>query len=369
MTHLPSPAEAVVSAQPFKCKSGGQPRQVGRPSRKRGWIGPALLGSAAALGAAALYTNKMTRDAERKHPPIGRFLDLDGVRLHYLERGQGESLVLIHGNGTLIQDFTVNGLVDRLSQRYRVIVFDRPGYGYSARPRGLWTPRAHATLFEHALHQLGVEHAIVLGHSWGTMVAVSLALQAPMLVHSLVLLSGYYFPTARMDVAMNAPLALPGIGDALRHTISPPLSRLMLPAGIRAMFAPASVPERFDRLFPKELMVRPIQLRASMEDAALMTPSAMELQEHYRELKLPVVILTGGDDQIADVDRQSKRLHEEIPQSELTVLAGLGHMVHHLAPDHVIKAVDRAAALAKASSPAQRAPAPRPAREIRPEAA
>ena len=78
----------------------------------------------------------------------------------------------------------------------------------------------------------------------------------------------------------------------------------------------------------------------------MMTPSVMELQEHYRELKLPVVILTGGGDQIADVDRQSKRLHEEIPQSELTVLPGLGHMVHHLAPDQVVKAIDRAAALA-----------------------
>ena len=270
-----------------------------------GWVGPALLGTAAALGAAALYTAKMTRDAERKYPPIGRFLDVDGVRLHYIERGQGEPLVLIHGNGTLIQDFTINSLVDRLSERFRVIVFDRPGYGYSTRPRHLWTPRAHATLFEHALAQLGVEQAIVLGHSWGTMVAVSLALQAPDLVRSLVLLSGYYFPTARMDVALNTPLAVPGIGDAMRHTISPPLARLMLPGGIRAMFAPASVPEHFDRLFPKALMVRPIQLRASAEDAALMTPSVMELEQHYRELKMPVVILTGGDDKIVDVDRQS----------------------------------------------------------------
>ena len=89
-----------------------------------------------------------------------------------------------------------------------------------------------------------------------------------------------------------------------------------------------------------------------------MTPSVVELEQHYRELKLPVVILTGGDDQIVDVDRQSKRLHEEIPQSELTVLPGLGHMVHHLAPDQVIKAIDRAAALAKAASPAQHAPGP-----------
>src|SRR3954469_956247 len=375
MTYLPSPAEATAAAQRLSSKAVGKahpkshaPRSQGSsPARKGGWVAPALLGSAAALGAAALYTVKKTRDAERDHPPIGRFLNVDGVRLHYLGRGTGEPLVLIHGNGTLIQDFTVNGLVGRLSERYRVIVIDRPGYGYSTRPRGLWTPRAHATLFEHALHQLGVEHAIVLGHSWGTLVAVSLALQAPDLVRSLVLLSGYYFPTARMDVALNTPLSVPGIGDAMRHTISPPLARLMLPGGIRAMFAPASVPEHFDRLFPKALMVRPIQLRASAEDAALMTPAVMELEQHYRELKMPVVILTGGDDKIVDVDRQSRRLHKEIPQSEFIALPGLGHMVHHLAPDQVIKAIDRAAHLAHAVSPAQQVPARRPAHEVRPE--
>jgi pimeloyl-ACP methyl ester carboxylesterase len=331
---------------------------VSSASTSRGWLAPTLIGSAAALAAAALYTAKKTRDAERKTPPVGRFLEVDGVRLHYVEQGTGEPLVLIHGNGTLIQDFTVNGLVDRLSKHYRVIVFDRPGYGYSDRPRGLWTPRAHATLFEHALAQLGVERALVLGHSWGTMAAVSLALQAPTLVSGLVLLSGYYFPTARMDVVLNTPIAIPGIGDALRHTVLPLLARATLPVGIKAMFAPAPVTEAFDRLFPKELMVRPIQLRASAEDAALMTPSVMELEQHYHELTMPVVIVTGGDDQIVDVDRQSHRLHKELPQSEFVEIPGLGHMVHHLAPDQVIQAIDRVAELAGVASRVTRAHAP-----------
>ena len=326
--------------------ASGQARHSSTKSGSGGWLAPVVLGSAAALGAAALYTSKKTREAERNHPPIGRFLDVDGTRLHYIERGTGEPLVLIQGNVTLNQDFIINGLVDRLSERYRVIVFDRPGYGYSTRPRQLWTPRAHATLFQKALRHLGVERAIVLGHSWGTMVAVSLALQAPALVRGLILLSGYYFPTARLDVALNSPLAIPVIGDAMRHTVSPLLARLMLPGAIRKMFEPAPVPEHFDRLFPKELMLRPIQLRASAEDAALMTPSVMELEQHYGELTLPVVIVTGGDDQVVDVSRQSERLHQEIPGSEFIRVPGAGHMVHHLAPDQVVAAIDRAARLA-----------------------
>ena len=177
------------------------------------WLVPALIGSAAALGASALFAVVSAREAERRTPPIGDFMTVDGVRLHYIVRGHGQPLVLIHGNGTMIQDFLVSGIVDELAKRYRVIVFDRPGYGYSSRPRGLWTPRAHATLYEKALERLGVSKAVVLGHSWGSLVAVSLALQAPGLVRSLVLASGYYYPTLRADVILASPPAIPGIGN------------------------------------------------------------------------------------------------------------------------------------------------------------
>jgi pimeloyl-ACP methyl ester carboxylesterase len=170
-------------------------------------------------------------------------------------------------------------------------------------------------------------------------VAVALALEFPSLVRGLVLASGYYYPTLRADVFLLSPPAIPVIGDAMRYTISPPIAWAMLPGMIKRMFEPAAVPERFDRLFPKELMVRPSQLRAAAEDAALMTPSAMDLQHHYRELTMPVTMLTGADDQISDVDRQSARLHRELPNSEFIVLPGLGHMVHHLDPDAVADAI------------------------------
>jgi pimeloyl-ACP methyl ester carboxylesterase len=268
---------------------------------------------------------------------------VDGVRLHYIERGQGEPVVLIHGNGTMIQDFTVSGLVDRLASRHRVIVIDRPGYGYSTRPRQLWTPRAHARLFRKALARLGVERATVYGHSWGTLVALALALEFPAFVRGLVLGSGYYHPTVRADVVLFSPPAIPVIGDAMRYTISPLVARAILPGLIKQMFAPAAVPEHFERLFPKELMLRPSQLRAAAEDAALMTPSAAELEQHYRELTMPVTIITGADDQVADVGRQSERLHRELAGSEFIVLPGLGHMIHHLAPDAIASAIDRVA--------------------------
>jgi pimeloyl-ACP methyl ester carboxylesterase len=93
------------------------------------------------------------------------------VRLHYVERGTGRPLVLFHGNGSMIQDFESSGLIDLAAKSYRVIVFDRPGFGHSSRPRNVvWTPEAQADLFANALERLNVRRAIALGQSWGASV-------------------------------------------------------------------------------------------------------------------------------------------------------------------------------------------------------
>ena len=159
------------------------------------------------LLAAIVYALKLR--AEQRYPPVGEFLEYDGVRLHYLQSGPIDRpvVVLLHGNGTLIQDFMLSGVLDLLARRYHVLCFDRPGFGYSTRPRlRFWTPEAQADLIAGALRRLGVESALVVGHSWGALVALAMAIRAPDLVRSLVLVSGYYFPTPRKDVwLMSGP--------------------------------------------------------------------------------------------------------------------------------------------------------------------
>ena len=135
--------------------------------------------------------------AERNNPPTGEFLDGDGVRLHYRQWGDPTwpCVVLFHGNGAMIQDFVSSGLVELLVRRYRVVCFDRPGYGYSQRPRSrIWTPAAQAELFARALGQLNVRDPVVVGHSWGTLVAISLGLRSDFPVRGLVLRLDIIFP-------------------------------------------------------------------------------------------------------------------------------------------------------------------------------
>jgi alpha-beta hydrolase superfamily lysophospholipase len=137
----------------------------------------------AALIISSVVNRFIAKRAERNNPPLGKFIVVRGVRLHYVEEGEGDPLVFLHGNAGMIQDFASSGLLSRAARRYRVIVFDRPGFGYSDRPRStIWTAEAQADLLRDALVQIGISRAIVLGHSWGSSVAVSLALKYPELV-------------------------------------------------------------------------------------------------------------------------------------------------------------------------------------------
>jgi pimeloyl-ACP methyl ester carboxylesterase len=154
----------------------------------------------------ALFNRASARRAEAATPPTGKFVEVDGVRLHYVDRGEGPVVVLFHGDGVMLQDFDVSGVLPLAAEQHRVIAFDRPGYGYSERPRStIWTPAAQAELIASALKKIGVERAVVVGHSWGTLVALAMALDHPGVVSGLVLLSGYYYGTARPDV-IRGPL-------------------------------------------------------------------------------------------------------------------------------------------------------------------
>lgn len=301
----------------------------------------------AALGAAALYVQYRSRRAEQETPPVGRFIEVDGVRLHYVERGSGRPVVLLHGNGGIYQDFATSGLVDRLAQHYRVIAFDRPGFGYSSRPRWrLWTPEAQAALVHRTLRELGIRQSVVVGHSWGTMVAAALALEHPDNVKSLVLLAGYYFPTVRADAAgMAVALGSPLLGDLLRLTIAPIVSRLLWEPILAKLFGPNPAPRRFRRQFPRWLALRPGHLRAIGAEMALMIPAAARLSRRYGELRMPVFIMAGDSDRLAS-PRHSRRLHQAVPGSRLYIFPGVGHMIHHVATDAVAQAIEQAAGAA-----------------------
>ena len=300
-------------------------------------IGAAAVG---ALAGTALINRSRTKRAERDNPPLGKFLTVSGVRLHYLDRGKGDPIVLLHGNGTMIEDWIVSGLLDELAKSRRVIAFDRPGFGHSERPRSrIWTPAAQATLIADALQELGVEKPTVVGHSFGALVAAALALDHPGSVSKLVLLGGYFYPSVRADVLLASQPAVPVVGDVMRHTVSPFIGAAMMPRINAKIFNPAPVPKRWLEEFPFEMSLRPAQIRAQSAEAAIMIPAAAALAPRFSELKMPVTIVAGKGDEMVTTADQSELLHAALPGSRLEVVEGAGHMVHHTATDRVVSAI------------------------------
>ena len=264
------------------------------------------------------------------------------MRLHYVDRGHGEPVVLIHGNGSMVEDFECSGLIDMAAARHRVVAFDRPGFGHSERSdTTVWTQDAQADLIFRAMAKIGVVKATVLGHSWGCSVALAMAERHPRAVKALVLASGYYFPSVRSNVVTMSPPALPVVGALIRNTVSPMLGRLLWPALLLKTFGPEQVPEKF-HAFPKEMAFRASQIGASAGDTARMVPDATESCQRYVTIDTQTVIIAGTDDRIVDTEQQSARLHGLLPNSRFKRLTGAGHMIHQTATEAVMAAIDEA---------------------------
>ncbi|MEA1015611.1 alpha/beta hydrolase [Sphingosinicella sp. LY1275] len=324
-----------------------QPGHFAAPSRSEQWLVSAKQNkswlaagtTAAVLAASAWFNRARARRVEEENPPVGKFVVVDGVRLHYVDRGKGTPVVLLHGNGVMLQDFEASGILGLAAEHHRVLAFDRPGFGYSDRPRTtIWTPAAQAELIAKALKEIGAEGAVVVGHSWGTMVAIAMALDHPEAVAGLVLLSGYYYGSARPDVVPFSVPAIPLLGDVIAHTVAPLTGLLTGPAAVKASFAPAAVSEKFADL-PIAMALRPSQVRATAADTALMIPGAVALSRRYRELRLPVIIMAGEGDLIAHIGKHSERLVEDIGGSDLRVVPEQGHLFHYAVPEQVVRAI------------------------------
>jgi pimeloyl-ACP methyl ester carboxylesterase len=313
-------------------------------ARRRGRGSDLLVLAAVAMAGSALIVNRQARRAEADYPPQGRFVTAGGCRLHYVDKGgSGRPVVFLHGNSAMLEDMLISGVVDQAARRYRSIAFDRPGFGHSDRPGSrTWIPEAQAAVLPEAFRLLGIDRPIVVGHSLGAQVALALALDQPRHVSGLVLVSGYYYPTPRADVAFFSPPAVPLLGDLLNHTVAPLIGELIAPRLIERMFSPEGVSPRFAREFPTALALRPSQIKAFAEDASHMIAAAERLSARYRSLFPPTAVLAGDADRIVSY-RQAQRFQGEVGGSRLEIRPGGSHMLHHTAPERVVDAIDAVA--------------------------
>ncbi|MCJ2015029.1 alpha/beta fold hydrolase [Methylobacterium sp. J-076] len=292
------------------------------------------------------------------YPPAGPFVDVPGGRLATMQAGpaDGPPVVLLHGASANSAD-PMGGVGHLLAARgFRVVAFDRPGFGWSDRPGGGGDadPAAQARLIAQALAALRIGPAIVLGHSWAGALALALALDYPDRVSGLVLAAPVAMP---MPGPMTLPwywrLALkPPVLWVLSRTVGPPVALAYLGEVGRRVFKPEEPVPGYLETSRSALVLRPGTLLANVQDLVGLPSALAAMSPRYGSLRLPTTVVAGAADPIVRADAQAVPLSRAIPDAHLVLLPGVGHMLHYTAPDALAGAVsDLEATLRRKTSP------------------
>ena len=282
-------------------------------------------------------------EAEAEYPPIGQIIEVEGTKIHAFVEGQGPDLILLHGASGNLRDFTFS-LSHALARDFRVIAFDRPGLGWSddLGAAGV-SPMEQARVLQAAARQLGVRNPVVLGHSYGGSVAMAWALTDPETA-GLVLVSGATMPwpgglgswyditASRLGGATVVPLITAFAGEGRAQ------------AAVEGIFAPDAVPAGYKDYVGAGLTLRRDSLRINARQVNGLKPYLQMMAPNYAKLTLPVEIIHGTADTIVPAKVHAIPLSKLLPDANLTLVEGAGHMIHQAHPDIVLAAVARVAA-------------------------
>lgn len=297
-------------------------------------------GMAGVLGAASLLTlmtHRRVRHAERRYPPQDQFVSVDNIRLHYLWKGIGRPVVLVHGDGGSVYDWTLS-IFDQVTEQYQAVAFDRPGFGYSERPRDGASPVVQARLLYQAITALGLMKPVLVGHSRGGSVVAAYAVQYPNTIAGVVTLGGGMFPGGWAP-PRNKLLLLPVFGSVLAHTVYVPWGRRAVEAGLQHVFAPDMHPPAAYVDAYAALVLRPIQLKALADDQVHGGADMHHVIPQYADLRVPWIVINGQDDRSTPLE-DAWKFHRMVPTSELVEVPNSGHELMFTHPNLVMHAIE-----------------------------
>ena len=243
----------------------------------------------AAVGRPALATRRLAAEAERKCPPAGKFVEVDGNRIHHVDQGEGRPIVFLHGLGAQLCHFT-GPLFPIFGPGYRLVALDRPGSGYSTRARG-----ASGGLSEQArvvrcfIEKLGLEKPLVVGHSLGGAIALTLAVEHPEAISGIALMS----PLTHMESALRPEFKALWIPSRLlrwivSYTIAVPRSFEYAEATLAFIFGPQAVSPDYLVEGGGWIGLRPSHFYATSTDMAAVEKDLGRIEARYGEIAVPV---------------------------------------------------------------------------------
>ena len=246
--------------------------------------------------AMVIHAELFRRNVEKKYPPRGKFVTVDEIKLHYVEKGTGRPIVLLHGDAGSSYDFIFSPLLEKLAEKYRVLAFDRPGLGYSQRSsKDGWSPLVQARLIRGAVKGLGIEKPIVAGHSRGGATMFAWAMEYPDDMAAGVGLAPAFLPGS---ISIYRFVDIPILSDLLFYFLMYPAERFGLTNITKQSLVIAFSP---DRNPPPEyveqyssFMLRRRHMKSGMSDQANGGVLTERIAAHYPNMHVPFVIVRLG---------------------------------------------------------------------------
>jgi pimeloyl-ACP methyl ester carboxylesterase len=266
------------------------------------------------------------------HAETSRFIDVDGVRIHYQEKGEGTPLILLHGFTS--STYSWKDVFDPLSRTYRVIAVDLKGFGFSGKPDGDYTRRGQALMVVSLLNILKIEKAWIAGSSMGGEVALNVALANPHRVAGLILID-----SGGVEVAGGGSLApgyvrTPVLGRVLSALVL--TSDHLVREGLeKSFYDDAKVtPERVRYYY------RPLQTRGGQLAALRARTQAGQypVEQDLGKINAKTVIIWGADDALIPL-AAGQKMNSLIKNSKLVVIEKCGHLPQEEMPERVLAEV------------------------------
>lgn len=285
-------------------------------------------------------TQVAVRAVERRYPSTGRYLDVDGVRVHLVEWGSPDparpSLVFVHGASSNHREFMLavgDGIKAQLDPNQHCLFVDRPGQGSSERRTGDRSPRVQANRLLGAARACGVQRCIVIGHSWGGSVVAQMA------VHHQDMVSGVVFAAPATHPWVGGGwggvdwyygvTCLPVVGWLFTRLAALPAGWFQIEAGVENVFRPEEPAPGYAQGLGARLVLRPASFRANAEDVFRLRPFVKREVTSYARISCPVHIVTGDEDGVVWPHVHSDGLERDIEGAKKHVIPGGGHMPHH----------------------------------------
>lgn len=274
----------------------------------------------------------------RRYPFASRYQPLKAGEMHYVDEGQGDVVLLVHGTPTW--SFEYRHVIAGLSSRHRCIAPDHLGFGLSERPSAFaYTPEAHAAALAEFVERLGLKRFTLVVHDFGGPIGLPLALRPASPVARLVVLNSFAWPLNDDKLAGGARIAGGPIGRFL-YKYANASQKLIMPSayGDKKKLTPAIHQQYLEVFRDREARVQVLHALAR----ALLQSRAhyQSLLDALPSLRVPALLLWGMKDS-AFQPYQLERWHALLPHAGVVRLDASGHWPHEEEPARVVEELQR----------------------------